>query len=337
MEKITVTPSINPESANRLEAKHYEKDYTDVPNRVLPEDVFRAISAIYAELSGGGGVLELEDSTFCVRAQGGILKSILAPSVYREASYNEAGEATPGNRLVIRWGKELFPIDVTKEGFTSPMAKNKKFKLALKSDTSGKYENTCLSATLTNSTTKEIYSMLFPLRSADWDNKIDTDIADVLLEEENVTALLDYFQLAPNPEGSGGNSGGRMQGHFVKAAQFPAGEYVATQYRSRARDGKFGKEYYIQVEVPEPFSAQVPEKQEDGTWGLKQVEVFDYAVMVANSPLKRILSASPVITPESPARLELYDHGEYDGKPTVKVRLEVSAFEHIEGEINLDF
>lgn len=337
MQKITVAPFIDTESAARLEAKSYEKAYTDVPNRVLPAQTFKALSAVYFELSGGS-TLELEDSTFCVRSENGILRSILAPSVFRAATYDEAGTASPGDSLVIRWGKETFPVTVGQEGFAFPNAKSKKLKLALKVESTGRFEDTCLVATLTDSAAKEIYTVVFPVRSADWENRLDPDVAEVLIEEGNVQALLDYFQVQPDPNRKASEgSGSRLKGHFVKASYFPLGEYTVTEYRTKT-GGKFGPDYFIQVEVPEPFVAPVAVKDEaTGQWVEQEVEISDWAIMKPNTALKRILAAQPVINPESPARLEVYDHGEYNGKPTAKVRLEVTSFEEKEGEIALNF
>ena len=338
MKKITVTPFINAESQARLEAKSYDKNYTDIPNRVLPQEVFKALSAVYLELSGNA--LSVEGSTFTARSDNGILKGILAPSVYRGATYPEAEEgAEPviGDSLVIKWGGEVFPLNVNPEGISFANSTAKKIKYALKTESTGRFEDTCLVVTLTDSAAKEIYTVMFPVRSADWDNRLDPDVAEVLLEEGNTTGFLDYFQVLPNPNRKGGDGSGRLKGHFIKVAHLPLGEYVVTDYRTKL-GGQYGPDYFLQVEVLEPFVAPTGVKdQESGEWADQEVEVSDYVVIKPNAALKKILAAQPVITPEATARLTVFEHSEYNGHPTAKVRLEVSSFEEKEGTIALSF
>lgn len=338
MKKINVTPVINEESAARLEAKSYEKDWTEVPNRVLPGEVFTALNAIFTELSGGEA-LDKEGYTFTVRSQDGILKSILAPSVFRDADYSESGEATPKDNLVIRWGGSFFPLSLGETGFSFINANPKsKIKYSLRIEKVGKWDETVLNVAVTNSSAKEMYTFSFPVRSADWENKLDPDVAEVLLEDGKVADLLDYFQLKPNPNAkSSSGSSERLKGHFVKAGYFPVGDYPVTGYRVKT-GGKFGPDYLIQVQIPEPFVAPVSMKDDEtGEWVEREVEISDWAIMKPNTALKRVFSALPQVTPEQPGKIEVYDHSEYNGKPVAKVRVEVSSFEEKEGEIALNF
>jgi hypothetical protein len=339
MKKIQVTPFINEESLARLEAKSYEKAYTEVPNRVLPADVTKALSSIYKELSGTD--FDIEGYTYVARANQGILKGLMAPSVFRAATYEtEESEAILGDHLVIRWGNEAFPISLSKEGVSFPNSTaGKKLKIQFKTEsTGGKYEDTCLVATLTNSTDKEIYTVVFPIRSVDIKEKLDPDVAEVFIEEGNFEGLLNYIQPLPNPNRKASSGSGELlKGYFVKAASFPLGEYTVTQYRTKT-GGKYGPDYFIQVRVPEPFVAKTGVKDDEtGEWSEVEVEITDWAIMRPNTALKRILAAQPVITPDSPAKLTVYEHGEYNGHATAKIKLEVSSFEEKEGEIALNF
>ena len=344
MKKVIVTPFINAESHARLEAKSYDKNYTDIPNRVLPQDVFKALSAMYFELSGGNA-LSVEGFTFTARADNGILRGILAPSVYRAATYPEVAEGasasdvepTIEDSLVIKWGQEVLPLNVSPEGVSFANSTAKKIKYALKTESTGRFEDTCLVVTLTDSATKEIYTVMFPVRSADWDNRLDPDVAEVLLEEGNITGFLDFFQVLPNPNRKGGDGSGRLKGYFIKVAHLPLGEYVVTDYRTKL-GGQYGPDYFLQVEVIEPFVAPTGVKdQETGEWADQEVEISDHVVIKPNTALKKILAAQPVITPDAPARLTVLEHSEYNGHPTAKVRLEVSSFEEKEGTIALSF
>lgn len=337
MQKITVTPTINPESEARLPARSYDKDWTDVPNRALPADVFKALSAIYSQLSGGQE-LDSEGYTFSVRADNGIFKSIVAPSVFRDADVPEEGdEITPKDNLVIRWGGHFFPLTLTSEGVSFADADPKaKMKLRFATEKVGKWDETVLNVSLTNSKDKEIYTMSFPVRSADWENKLDPDVADVLMEEGSIAELLDYFQLKPSGNGTGGGGKNRLKGHFVKAGHFPIGNYTATSYRTKVTPYK--TEYLIQVQVPEPFVAPINLKDEEsGQWVEREVEVSDWAIMKSNTALGRVFAAEPIVNEENPAKIEIYEHGDYNGKPVAKLRVEVSSFEEKDGEIALNF
>lgn len=332
MKKTVVSSVINEESSSRLQAKLYTKDYTEVPNRVLPEDVVRCLGAIFKELSGQE--LESEGYTFIVRSSEGILRSIQAPALFRDADYSEEGEATPKDNLVIRWGGAYYPVDLSENGFSFRHADPKsKLKYQLKIEKINKWEDTCLNVTLASS---EIFSMSFPVRSSDWENKLDPDVAEVLLEDGKISDLLDYIQLRPNSDKAYTPSE-RLRGYYVKVASFPLGNYEATNYKVKT-GGKFGPDYLIQVKVPSPFTVSTSVRNLDtGLYEDKEVEIKDWAIMKPNTALKRVFSALPQISEDFPANIEIYDHGEYNGKVVAKIKVSVTSFEEVEGSITLNF
>jgi len=383
MQKYQVSAFISDEAQSALSARSYEKNYTEIPNSCLTGEVFRSLSKIFEAITGGSN-LDIESTTFLVKASEGKFRSVLPPAVYREASYSGPdSEPTLANSLVLRWGEEFIPLEVTQEGLTFSNADPKaKLDAKLVTRPTGKYEETCLVVTFKVPKDKEIFVAEFPVRSADWENKIDPDVAEVLLEGGDVAGFLDMIQPRTNPERktSGGN---RLEGHFVKVAQMPEGEYEVISYREKT-GGKFGTDYFIQATVVSPIAnvlinrpasdceaydasveyaadATVVSGDEaftslvDGNvgnaltskdhwvkvdfdrWVTDRVTIEDKVILKPNNALKKAFSAHPVITPESPARLTLHSHGEYNGYPTVKADLYVSAYEVDANSINLNF
>lgn len=384
MKKYQVLPHISDEALTALSARSYEKNYTEVPNNCLTDETFRTLSKIFAAITNGGQ-LDIEGTTFLVKAFDGNFRSILPPAVYRQATYddNPASEPQLEDYLVLRWGEEFISINVSPEGlaFANPDPKAK-LELKLMTKPSGKYEETCLVVVLKNTKDKEIFSAEFPVRSADWNNKIDPDVADVLLESEDIAGFLDMIQPRTNPNRSQG-SGDRLQGHFVKAAQMPEGEYEITSYREKL-GGQYGPDYFIQAKILSPipnvlinrpaedcetwesgkeysqdttvlvgdkaYTSQVDGNTENPTeskenwteadsdrWVTDRVTLEDWAIIKPNNALKKMFSAHPVISKESPARLTLHSHGVYNGWPTVKAQLDVASYEVDSDSINLNF
>jgi hypothetical protein len=316
-----INPSLDERNRARLESKTYTRAYTDIPNRALPESYQTALSAIFKALTGED--FSGEGSTFTVRADAnGVFKRLYSPTVF---STEEKG-------LVIRWGDQDIPLVVSTGKITVANAP-KGTKFAFKEEAIGKYTEPVLSVSVTSDGT--LYTLPIPIRSADYEDKVSADLLDLLLDE-NPEAIAEKVQLASDLSKRGESTGGeRLVGPFVKVAHLPIGDYQVTTYRTK-EGGQYGTDYFLQVQVPEPFTAPV-RTQVDGEWMDVETEVSDWAIVKPNNALKKTLAAEPVIDRENPATLRVLEHGEYNGFPTAKVALKCQAFAEDPEAFALDF
>jgi len=319
MKTFKVNPQLDDKNRARLEARSYQKAYTDVPNRALPPVYKEALTAIYTGLTGND--LPEEGSTFTVRSDAnGTFKRLYSPTVF----------STEDKGLIIRWGDEDIPITVD-GGKLSATNGQKGLKLSFKEEQVGKYTEPVLSVGFSSGGT--LYTLPVPIRSADYENKLTSDILDVLLSE-NPEAIAEQVAVASDPSKRGESSGERLQGPFVKVAHLPLGEYKITQCRSK--DSDYGMQYFLQAIVTEPFTAPT-RQQVDGEWQDVEVEVSDFCVVKPNNALKKVLAADPEITPDKPAFLIVKEHGEWNGFPTAKCVLKCSAFVKDDESFDIDF
>lgn len=321
----TITPvriesQLDDKNRARLEAKSYTKAYTDVPNRVLPESYKQGLGVIYTALSGLP--FEDEENTFTVRADNnGVFKRLYSPTIF---STEEGG-------LVIRWGEQDIPLVLAK-GKISTASSPKTAKFVFKEENIGKYKEPVLTVSIPDGSNLFVFSM--PIRSADYENKVSSDILEILLEE-NPTEIAALVQLASDKSKRGESTGERLVGEFVKVAQLPLGEYTITGYKTKL-GGEYGPAYFMQALVPEPFEAQVSRKEGD-EWVEETVEISDYCIIKPNGALKKVLAAEPVITSEFPATLKVIEHGVYNGFDTAKCTLKCQAFAENVESFALDF
>jgi len=321
MKNCKIDVNLSDRNRARLETKSYDSNYTDVPNRALPEALRAELGVIYEALTGDE--LPTDSNTFTVRADGGTFKRLYSPTVM----------STEGNAgVIIRWGDR--DIDLT---FASGKIKTDggatKTKFAFKDDVIGKYEEAVLSVSIAKEGT--LYTMPFPVRSADWENRVNGDILDALLEE-SPDKIAEQLAIAGDPSKRGEGSGPKMQGHFIKVAELPLGTYTLTAYRGR--EGQYGMDYFIQAVIEEPFSALSRAKDPDtDEWGDVEVEVSGFAIVRPNNQLKKLLAADPIIDESNPAYLTVFEHGEFNGFKTAKVGLRCSAFVEDSEAFALDF
>jgi hypothetical protein len=319
-----VDVSLDDRNRARLEARSYDRAYTEIPNRALPATLSEALSVIHEGLTGEG--LPEQGSTFLVRADNsGTFKRLFSPAVY-------ANEAQDG--LVIRWGDTDIPLTVGEGGVTSSSG-DKKVKYSFKEEQLGKYATTVLSVSYNKSGT--VYSMPFPVKSANWEEPVSADALDVLADEapQNIPALL---AVAPDPSKRGeGSSGPRMEGPIIKIAQLPIGEYKVTTYRSR--ETQYGMDYLMQVVgIEEPFVGTCRQQDPNtGEWGDAEVEVVGQCIVKPNAALKKTLAADPVITPQQPATLHILEHFQYNGYDCAKAKLICDSFSKSSDAFDLDF
>lgn len=322
VKNVKVNIALDERNRARLEARSYDRAFVDVPNRALPASLKEELSVIHSALTGDE--LPDEGSTFTVRADAaGTFKRLYSPTVF---STEEKG-------LIIRWGTDDIPLAVT-SGKIGALNADKKAKFAFKEEQIGKYSETVLSVSIAKDGT--LFTMPFPVRSADWENRVSADVLDVLLEE-NPDAIPEQIAVAGDPSKRGEGSGGpRLQGHIVKVAELPLGSYTVTNYR--VRETNYGTDYLLQVIVDEPFVGLTRVKDEaTEEWGDAEVEVSGFAIVKPNNQLKKLLAADPIITEESPATLTVLDHGEWNGFKTAKVSLRCSAFVEDDGAFDIDF
>ena len=160
------------------------------------------------------------------------------------------------------------------------------------------------------------------------------DVLDALLEE-SPDKIAENLGVAGDPS-KRGEGGPRLQGHIIKLAELPLGDYKLTSYRPR--ETQFGMDYLIQAVVEEPFVANTRKKDESTEeWGDVEVEVSGFAIVKPNNQLKKLLGADPIISDESPATLSVLEHGTYNGFKTAKVKLVCSAFVQDDDSVQLNF
>lgn len=315
-----ISPNLDERNRARLESKSYSRAYTDIPNSALPESLRVALNAIFQALTGED--LEESGSTFTVRADAnGVFKRLYSPTVFSTA---EKG-------LVIRWGDQDIFLDIQPGKITTPSAP-KGTKFAFKEEQIGKFTEPVLSVSTTFDGT--LYTLPIPIRSADYEDKISADLLDLLLDE-NPEAIAEKVQLASDLSKRGESSGERMVGPYVKVASLPIGDYKITTYRKK-EGGQYGTDYFLQAQVTEPFTAPV-RTEVDGEWMDVETEITDWCIVRPNNALKKTLAAEPLISLDSPATLRVLEHGEYNGFPTAKCMLKVTAFAEDPDSFALDF
>jgi len=320
MKNAKIDVNLSERNRARLETKTYESAYTDVPNRALPESLKAELGVIYEALTGES--LPEDSNTFTVRADSGTFKRLYSPTVF----------STEGNEgVIIRWGDRDIPVSF-ETGKIKVEGAAAKTKFAFKDDTIGKYEEPVLSVSIAQSGT--LYTMPFPVRSADWENRVSGDVLDALLEEAPET-IAKNLAVASDPS-KRGEGGPRMQGHIIKVAELPLGTYTLTSYRSR--ETQYGMDYMIQTVIEEPFVATTRMKDEvTEEWGDAEVEISGFAIVKPNGALKKLLAADPIIDESNPATLTVLEHGEWNGFKTAKVALKCSAFVEDSDAFDLDF
>lgn len=316
-----IQPQLDDKNRARLESKTYTRVYTDIPNKVLPQSYRDGLAAVFKALTGED--FDLEAATFTVRADAnGVFKRLYSPTVF---STEEKG-------LVIRWGDRDIALQVA-PGKISTATAVKGTKFSFKEEQIGKYKEPALSVSAASDGT--LYTLPIPIRSADYEDKISVDLLDLLLDE-NPEAIAEKIQIASDLSKRGESTGGeRMFGPFLKVAHLPIGEYNVTTYRAK-EGGNYGTKYFMQVQVPEPFSAPI-RTQVDGEWVSVDSEVSDWAIVEPNNALKKTLAAEPIITKESPAILKVIEHGEYNGFPTAKCILKCQTFVEDPESFSLEF
>jgi hypothetical protein len=315
-----ILPQLDDKNRSRLEAKSYTRAYTDIPNRALPESYRLGLATIFKALTGED--FDPETSTFTVKADpSGTFQRLYSPTIF---STEEGG-------LVIRWGERDIPLLVA-PGKIGVANAPKGTKFAFKDEQIGKYTEPVLSVSASSDGT--LYTLPISIRKKDIKEEISADLLDLLLDEKP-EAIAEKVYAAPDLSKRGESTGERLVGPFIKVAHLPLGEYLVTNYRVK-EGGTYGTDYFLQVQVTEPFVAPV-RTQVDGEWIDQDTEVSDWAVVRPNSAMKKILAAEPLISPDSPATLRVIEHFEYNNNPAAKVALKCPNFVQNADSFALDF
>jgi hypothetical protein len=256
----------------------------------------------------GGGVLTTDNLITCQYKEGGFNKSF-GPGVYKDKETNE---------LYVEFGKDnIIPIAFNK-GVIFPTALPE-----IDLEASFVYENPYgtgddlylkLTLVVPHKDSEVMIVFFAMVRRADLKAEIDKDA----LESMTKRFPAKFKDLVGNPP-----SKNTFDGPLVKLGDLPVGsEYLAIGYRSV--ETGYGKTYIIRCAAGErPDSPEI-----DGV----EFEVW------ANFPLKAILEANPIATPESPAKMKIIDRKERKGKIVVSVSLVAQSYQFAQagGDFELD-
>lgn len=312
--KIDVT--LEGKNKARLQAKKYEKDYTDIPNIALPKTLRESLENVFKNLTNQE--LPENDFTFMVRSDKGAFKRVFSPAVYRNPETNE---------LVIKWGNGVIPLTLQEGKIVAPLSSNKKLKLKFTSEAFGKYKKTCVVASYSDN--GDLYSMPFPIRALSLEDELDVNELEILLEDDpgSIPPRISELTTKSADDGEYKGSSSKLDGEFlVKVSALPVGEYSVTGFRRY--ENNYGTQHILQVEpVSESFLATTRVKDENDTWGDSEVSVGDSRFLVkANTRLNRLLMSDPIVSEEFPAILCVTEKGEYNGNPTAKVTFEPQSY-----------
>lgn len=317
-----ILPQLDDKNRARLESKTYTQTYTDIPNRALPANYREGLSVIYKALTGEE--FDLEAHTFTVKSDpNGVFQKLYSPTLFS----NEDGTG-----LLIRWGNVDIPV-ITAPGKIGVASAPKGTKFSFKDEQIGKYTEPVLSVSASSEGT--IYSLPISIRKREIKEELPADLLEVMLDE-NPASICDKVYIAPDLSKRGENAPyERMTGPYIKVASMPVGDYKVVKYRKKD-GGQYGTDYFMQVQISEPFSAPV-RTQVEGAWVDVDTEITDWAVVRPNTSLKKTLSADPLISSDAPATLSVLEHFEYNGNPAVKAKLKCSNFVMDVDSFDLDF
>ncbi len=321
---IKIDFSLNGKNLARLENKKYDSEYTVVPNRVLPLELRDNISMVYLALTGE--TFDEGVETFTVRAdKDGDFKNLYTPQIMSQN----------GDTLVVKWGKNYFELVSNEDNdgfnFPDPLDLLKKSKITFSDEEFGRYKDTVAKVTLTTND-GITFSFALPVAQADYENPSDADTLNLLMEDSDS----ELFTVIRDKEtiGSGGKS---LVGHVLKAGVLPLGDYTSTAFITYESD-KYGTQYMIQMVGTETFEATTAEKI-DGEWIEKDVVINEGELFIvkANSSLKKLLSANPVVSEEFPATFIAFKEGTYNNNRTVRFRGEFGKMIDDDGSLDLNF
>jgi|694.fasta_scaffold79233_2 hypothetical protein len=241
----------------------------------------------------GGGVLTTDDLVTCQYKNGGFVKSF-GPGVYKNKETNELYlEFGKANIVPIAFNKGvIFPTALPETDLEASFVYENPY---------GTGDDLYLKLTLVvPHKDSEVMIVFFALvRRADLKVEIDKDALESMVKRFP-TKFKDLVGFPP--------SGNKFDGPLVKLSDLPVGsEYQVIGYRSV--ETGYGKSYIIRCLAS---GSEI---------GGEEFEVW------ANSSLKAILEASPIATPESPAKMKIIDHKERNNKTIVSVSFVAQSYQ----------
>lgn len=259
----------------------------------------------------GGGVLTTDNLVTCQYKEGGFNKSF-GPGVYKDKETNELYiEFGIDNNIPIAFNKGVtFPTAIPEIDLEASFVYENPY---------GTGDDLYLKLTLVVPyKDSEVMIVFFAMvRRADLKVEIDKDALESMIKRFPAK----FKDLVGYPP-----SGNTFDGPLVKLGDLPVGsEYQVIAYRSV--ETGHGKSYIIRCASDErPDSPEI-----DGV----EFEVW------ANSPLKAILEANPVATPELPAKMKIIDCKERNNKVIVSVSLVAQSYQLAQAgddfELDTDF
>jgi hypothetical protein len=314
---IKVYSHLGGRNLSRLKAKKYNRPFTNIPNSVLPKQMFNELNVVYEAMTGDQ--LPVEDYTFLVKAdENGKFKRFYIPGVYRN-----------DETLIIKWGDREIPLELKDSKITIPGLPPKS-KIAFKEEKWNGYDTVVLSVTFTKD--GDSYNLVFSLKFASLDDEYSPEHLEMLLENDK-EAFLEIFA---RPNSGNGESSQQLEGPVVKLSALPIGEYKITAYRSYSNS--YGVQHLVQTSTNEPFEAETRVKNEKtGEWESQKIEIVGKFIAKANNKLNSYLLAEPIFSEENPGVLKIVEKSVFNGYPAVKIDFFASDYKVNEELFNVDF
>lgn len=307
---------LDPKNNARLAMKEYSKEYTNVPNTSLPQNLFNDLNVIYQYLYDTE--LPLNDYTFLIKARDGKFSKVYSPAIY---------VSRLDKNLVIKWGSEFIPILI--DNGELKLKNGKKCKLVFKQEKVNGYDNPVLTSSF--SVGKEMYSMSFPIRRVSLEDNIEADELEMYLESNDVNTLMEQIQEPPESSNDDNKdsyvgTGDKLVGDIIKTSYLPLGTYDVTAVRRYKNT--YGIQHLIQTEIPDDnkFVATVSSQDDEGNWVQEEKEISGKVILKANSKLNKLLLSDIIVSEEKPAKLTILEKGTYNGYPTVKLDLQCEEY-----------
>ena len=149
--------------------KHTSPTTQMCPNRALPANLKEELGVIYEALTGDSlpeDSQHVHGSCRWRHLQASVLPDCVLHRRQRRRHHPWGDRDIPVSFAVARSKSKVLQLKQSSPSKTKPL---------------GKYEEPVLSVSIAQSGT--LYTMPFPVRSADWENRVNGDILDALLEE----------------------------------------------------------------------------------------------------------------------------------------------------------
>lgn len=327
-----------------LSGRSYKTDRTNIPFNSYPPDLKELIPTVFKLISGDDFTPE-EVNTFTVVADdNGGFKYIITPCIVSNLEED---------CLILLWGEREIPLYIKDEMIlpdSEYLEDLKKFEFKFEKEEYGGYPSIVLKASLTDQATRYIVS--FPVRlkkTEDFFTRDKNKTAPFSEETFNIAVETDDIDnLCEHIRDINDLGGGGLKGYLISAGYCALGKYDLIDY-IQYENQSYGKGYMIQA-VAKEFSDNEEKKQgffeamtkiKDPKTGVQEKKTVQIAlgekfIISANSTMKKIFEAKPVISEEEPAILYANEHGMYGENPTLKCTINCEKFESSENSFAMD-